>query len=989
MSSAPQASTSLPTLTPKAEPSFTGLPQFTNATHKLGLHQLGLHQLVEAQAQRTPDAIALVHQGTTLSYQALNQSANQLAHYLIALGVRPEQLIAISLVRSPEMLIAFLGILKAGAAYVPIDPNYPEARRQYILADAKVEIILTQSALVNELADGSRTLICLDAESATLAQQPQTNPALEIKPKQLAYVIYTSGSTGNPKGVMAHHFGLVNYSLALAEALALNPQDRMLQFSTMSFDFIVSEVYPTLATGGALVLRSDDMIRSTQAFVDFIAAEKVSVIQFTTAFWHELVSGIDRLGITLPPSLRLVLFGGEKASLALCQQWLKKVGPYPRLFNAYGPTETTVITTLYDTGAEGYDGAEDLPIGRAIRNAQTYVLDENLQPVRPGEAGELHIGGPGVTHGYLNLPERTAQAFIASPFQAGEQLYKTGDLVRMDDSGLIQFVGRVDFQVKIRGFRIELGEIESRLDQYAPLQHRIVIAREDSPGDKRLVAYVVMKPKQTLNRDELKAFLQAKLPAFMMPSAIVELPELPKNANGKIDRSALPAPHQQDNQRTLVPPRTPLEEKLTVLWQSVLGIDAVGITDDFFDIGGNSLLVMRLFSELEALLDQRLPLVEIFAAPTVEQMAQRLEQLTQKGSASESASKSVSKSVSKSAEGENKAQNALVPLRLKTKLETGLETGLETVDPPLFLVHDADGDTALYLHLARRLKGDRSVYAIAPQKVLPQGIGQSGLPQDVLSQGTGQSDSVEKKLGDRAFLAHSRVPEFAQHCVEQIRQMQPTGPYLIGGLCAGGVIAFESARQLEQLGEQVALILMDAPAPAAQKRQGLIANQRMESLNSVWTTPQNPLQIAQKVWRKGTNTLRYELCEAYRQANAIVRTRVFQWFQDTGRAMPKILQSLSERDLILFAYKHYCPLDSTEQQLASQALLIRATEGNGTKADTAYVQELADPLFGWSRYHQQPLTVCDVPGGHSTMLSDTHVQSLADAVESFIQITCP
>lgn len=946
MSSTPQASTPLPTLTPKAEPSFTGSSEFTSATHKLGLHQL-----VEAQAQRTPDAIALIHQGKTLSYQALNQRANQLAHYLIALGVRAEQLIAISLVRSPEMLIAFLGILKAGAAYVPIDPNYPEARRQYILTDANVEIILTQSALVSELADGSRKLICLDAESATLAQQPHTNPALKIKPKQLAYVIYTSGSTGNPKGVMAHHFGLVNYSLALAEALELQPTDRMLQFSTMSFDFIVSEVYPTLATGGALVLRSDEMIQSTQAFIDFITAEKVSVIQFTTAFWHELVSGIDRLGITLPPSLRLVLFGGEKASLALCQQWLKKVGPYPRLFNAYGPTETTVITTLYDTGAEGYDGADDLPIGRAIRNAQTYVLSEHLQPVSSGESGELHIGGPGVTHGYLNLPEKTAQAFIASPFHAGEQLYKTGDLVRMDESGLIQFVGRVDFQVKIRGFRIELGEIESRLDQYAPLQHRIVVAREDTPGDKRLVAYVVMKPAESLNRDELKAFLQAELPAFMIPSAIVELPELPKNANGKIDRSALPAPHQQDTQRTLVPPRTPLEEKLTALWQSVLGIDAVGITDDFFDIGGNSLLVMRLFSELEALFDQRLPLVEIFAAPTVEQMAQRLEQLTQAGSASESAN------------NENKGQNALVPLRLGA--------GLGTVNPPLFLIHDVDGDTALYLHLARRLTCDRTVYAIAPKKVVPQRVG--------------QSDSEKERLGDRAFLAHSRVPEFAQHCVEQIRQVQPTGPYLIGGLCAGGVIAFESARQLEQLGEQVVLTLMDAPAPAAQKREGLIANQRMESVSSLWTTQKSPLQIANKIWQKGTNTVRYELCEAYRQAEAALRTRAFQWFQDTERAMPQILQSIPERDLILFAYKHYCPTDSIEQRLSGKALLIRATEGNGTKADAAYVQELADPLFGWSRYHQQPLTVCDVPGGHSTMLSDTHAQSLVDAMESFIQ----
>ncbi len=963
MSRTPKASSPLPTSTFQTQSPLISSPQpdgagldgvdlddaefkCTKSVATSAIGELGLHQLFEAQAEKTPDAIALIHQGQTLSYQALNQRANQLAHYLISLGVRAEQLIAISLVRSPEMLVAFLGILKAGAAYVPIDPHYPEARRQYILADAQVEIILTQSDLSGELADGHRKLLCLDAESSVLSQQPQTNPALKVEHKQLAYVIYTSGSTGNPKGVMAHHFGLVNYSLALAEALKLNATDRMLQFSTMSFDFIVSEVYPTLAVGGALVLRSDEMINSTQAFVDFIAAEEVSVIQFTTAFWHELISGIDRLGITLPPSLRLVLFGGEKASLALCRQWLERVGPYPRLFNAYGPTETTVITTLYDTGAEGYDGTDDLPIGRAIRNAQTYVLDEQLQPVSPGESGELHIGGPGVTHGYLNLPERTAAAFIESPFEPDEHLYKTGDLVRMDDSGLIQFVGRVDFQVKIRGFRIELGEIESRLDQYAPLEHRIVIAREDTPGDKRLVAYVVMKSGQSLNRDELKVFLQAELPAFMMPSAIVELPELPKNANGKIDRNALPAPNQQDTQRTLVAPRTPLEEKLTALWQSVLGLDAVGITDDFFDLGGNSLLVMRLFSELEALFAQRLPLVEIFAAPTVEKMAERLEQLALTNSVS-------ADSGIDSRDDSGNCLSTLVPLRLGS------------VTPPLFLIHDVDGDTALYLHLARRLRGDRAVYAIAPQKVV--------------------SDAHE-------YWAHSRVPEFAQHCLAQIRQVQPTGPYLIGGLCAGGVIAFETARQIEQQGEQVALMLLDAPAPAAQKRQGLLANQRMENLASVWTTQTSPIEMACKVWKKATNTLRYEVFETYRKTEVALRTRAFQWLQDRNssailqsRTLPKVLQSLSARDLILFAYEQYLPADSMEQQLSGKVLLIRASEGNGTKADTPFVKELADPLFGWSRYSQTPITVCDVPGGHSTMLSDIHVQSLVDTIEPFIQ----
>ena len=503
-----------------------------------GLRSASLHHLVEKQAHKTPNAIAIIHEGKGLSYQALNESANRLAHYLVAQGAKAERLVGISLVRSPEMIVAFLGVLKAGAAYVPIDPNYPESRRQYILADAQVEILLTQTALLTQLATEQKQVdkvLCLDRMTDELAAYSTQNPSIRVDPEQLAYVIYTSGSTGNPKGVMAHHRGLVNYSLSLAEALALTATDRMLQFSTMSFDFIVSEVYPTLAVGGALVLRSDEMVTSTGAFVQFIADNEVSVIQFTTAFWHELVSGIDRLGIALPPSLRIVLFGGEKASLTLCRQWLEKVGDYPRLFNAYGPTESTVITTLYDAIAEGYDGSEDLPIGRAIRNARTYVLDENLQPVAAEESGELYIGGPGVTRGYLNLPEKTQAVFVNNPFEPGTRLYKTGDLVRMDKTGLISFVGRADFQVKIRGFRIELGEIESCLDRFGAIAQRVVIAREDTPGDKRLVAYIVMQPGLTLNRTDLNQFLAKQLPTFMMPSAVIELPEMPKNPNGKIE----------------------------------------------------------------------------------------------------------------------------------------------------------------------------------------------------------------------------------------------------------------------------------------------------------------------------------------------------------------------------------------------------------------------------------------------------------------------
>ncbi|MEL6470034.1 MAG: amino acid adenylation domain-containing protein [Cyanobacteria bacterium J06623_4] len=889
-------------------------------------HQLALHQLVERQAVLTPDAIAVTHQGKTLTYAALNQRANQLAHHLVELGVRAEQLVAISVVRSPEMIVAFLGVLKAGAAYVPIDPDYPAVRRQYILSDADVKIVLTQAALAHEferLTESEPQLICLDSDAELLAQRPTQNLDIAIAPKQLAYVIYTSGSTGNPKGVMAHHQGLVNYSLSLIEALDLTAADRMLQFSTMSFDFIVSEIYPTLASGGSLALRSDEMVRSTQAFIDFIATEKVSVIQFTTAFWHELVNGIDRLGLSLPPTLRLLLFGGEKASLKLCRQWVQKIGDYPRLFNAYGPTEATVITTLYDTVAEGYDGSVDLPIGRAIRNAKTYVLNEHLQPVAPNEAGELCIGGPGVTHGYMNLPEKTAKAFCDDPFVPGGRLYQTGDLVKMDETGLIQFIGRVDFQVKIRGYRIELGEIESCLDQYPALESQIVIAREDTPGDKRLVAYVVMKPGETLDRENLQAFMREQLPTFMVPSAVVVMEALPKNANGKIDRKALPLPIRQEAQ-SLILPRTPLESQLVEIWQSVLSAPAVSITDNFFELGGNSLLVMRLFSELEATTNCKLPLTEIFEAPTIEQLAIRLEAIMRKSAYSRATG------------------NLLSPLRVGE------------AKPPLFLVHDADGDTGLYLHLARRLPSDRTVIAIRPKLL--------------------------ENSSNSAALAYSKMEQIAAAYVEQIRQSQPVGPYCLGGLCAGGLVAFEVALQLEALGEKVFLTMMDAPAPKAQKRAGRLNTERIERFSQSLDQQRTPVELMTKIWKKGTGLLRYEVTSKAKKAatNAIAHAVV--WWQTRSWPLPKLLQTLSIRDSLVFAYEQYQP----KWLFSGHLLLVRATVGDGSTADLPYIEEYADPLLGWAPFCKQSITTFDASGGHSSMLTDENVSALAEAVDGAI-----
>ena len=923
-----------------------------------GLRDLGLHQLVERQAAATPHATAIVHAGKTLSYQALNESANRLARYLLDKGAKAERLVGISLTRSPEMLIAFLGVLKAGAAYVPIDPDYPESRRQYILADAKVEILLTQTALLTQLAaeqERVKQVLCLDNMASELAAYSTENLSVQVAPEQLAYVIYTSGSTGNPKGVMAHHKGLVNYSLSLAEALALTAADRMLQFSTMSFDFIVSEVYPTLAVGGALVLRSDEMVTSTSKFVQFIADNNVSIIQFTTAFWHELVSGIDRLGISLPPSLRIVLFGGEKASLTLCRQWLETVGDYPRLFNAYGPTESTVITTLYDAIAEGYDGSEDLPIGRAIRNALTYVLDSDLQPVAPGESGELYIGGPGVTRGYLNQPEKTQSVFIDSPFEAGSMLYKTGDLVRMDETGLISFVGRADFQVKIRGFRIELGEIESCLDRFGTIAQRIVVVREDAPGDKRLIAYVVTKPGCPLDRTALAQFLSEQLPSFMVPSAVVELPEMPKNPNGKIDRKALPAPAADNpddvTKRTIIAARSPLEEQLVEKWRQVLNLETVGITENFFELGGHSLLVMRLFSELEATFNQSLPLVEIFAAPTIEQMAKRLEEILD--------------NASKQAHSSGDRQHLSKRSRINNYVTTLRKGSADSSAQPLFMMHDAVGDTGLYIHLAQKLgelQEQRSVYGIKPCA----------------------KNGVE--------MIHTRIPEIAQHCIEQIKSIQANGPYVISGLCAGGIIAFEAALQLEAAGEQVVLILLDSPAPTATRRSDIETTQRKAGLKQVLASKELST-AAQMLWQKSRNVIRYEMQHKIEQFDNAIRPRLFRWYQDQHQdqhqkreqAMPKWLQQLSVYDLFMFAYAEYLP----QRRVKSPVLLIRATQGNGSKADAAYISLYKDPLLGWDEWTDCPLETCDVPGGHSTMLSDRHAGALAEAINSFINQHLP
>jgi amino acid adenylation domain-containing protein len=586
--------------------------------------QLCIHQVFEAQVEKTPDAVAVVFEDEQLTYSELNAKANQLAHHLRSLGVKPEVLIGLCTQRSIEMIIGLLAILKAGGAYVPIDPTYPQQRLVIVLNDAQITILLTQKNLVEKLPAHTAKVICLEevyGQSAIL-----DNPVNQATPTNLAYVIYTSGSTGTPKGVAIQHQSLVNFVQAAIAEYKIQSQDRILQFASISFDTACEEIFPCLLCGATLVLRTDRMLTSIPTFWEKCQQHSISVLDLPTAFWHQLTSELTTSAFKLPESLRLVIIGGEKALPDKVNTWRQQVNPRIRLINSYGPTETTVVATVCDlANVEG-----EVPIGRAIANVQTYVLAPDLQPVPIGVWSELYIGGVGVARGYLHQPELTQQKFIPNPFSnvPGSRLYKTGDRVRYRSDGQIEFNGRVDNQVKIRGFRIELGEIEAVLNQHPDIQQTVVFNREDRPDNKRLVAYIVPRLNKIPSFSNLRDFLKEKLPQYMVPSAFVVLEALPLTANGKIDYQQLPQPDDLPKElaAAYVAPQSPTERMLANIWQVVLNVEKVGIYDNFFDLGGHSLLAVQVHSKLREILHKDISIVDLFIYPTISSFAKYLSQ---------------------------------------------------------------------------------------------------------------------------------------------------------------------------------------------------------------------------------------------------------------------------------------------------------------------------------------------------------------------------
>jgi len=550
-----------------------------------------IHQLFEEQVERTPDNIAVVFEDQQLNYRELNARANQLAHYLQNLGVGPDVLVGICVERSLEMMVGLLGILKAGGGYLPIDPEYPTERLLYILQDAQVRVLLTQKHLIAGLPKHQSELVCLDTDWSFTTQAQESNPGCEVQPENLAYAIYTSGSTGEPKGVMIQHSSVVNLAHGLHQAIYAHHQISPLRVSingSLAFDTSVKQIIQ-LIYGHSLNIVPEKVRLDGHAMLSYLRQQKIDVLDCTPSQLRLLIS-VGLLDSDNHP--QSVLVGGEAIDESMWATLAKAQNI--NFYNVYGPTECTVDTTICLITANLKP-----VIGRPIANVQTYILDEYLQPVPVGVPGELHIGGAGLARGYLNCPELTNEKFISHPFHqtTESRLYKTGDLARYLPDGNIEYLGRIDNQVKIRGFRIELGEIEAVLSQHNYVETTCVTAREDSPGIKRLVAYIVPPKNVTPSTNELRQFLKARLPDYMIPSAFVTLETLPLTPNGKLDHRALPEPNLRGEiELNFVAPRNLEEEILATIWSQVLRVEPVGIYDNFFELGGDSILTIQIIT---------------------------------------------------------------------------------------------------------------------------------------------------------------------------------------------------------------------------------------------------------------------------------------------------------------------------------------------------------------------------------------------------------
>ncbi len=590
-----------------------------------------VHEVFEEQAATRADIPAVIAPDGVLTFRELNARANQLARYLQQFGVSAGSLVSMFVEKSLDMVVSLLGILKAGAAYVPLDPRYPPERMTFIFEDTDAPVLLTHEDMLERLPAYPGTTICLDRDWDRIAEESADNLGRTADPTNVLYVIYTSGSTGRPKGVEIQHRAFMNLCASLNDFFSLHEDDRILQLSSIAFDTGSEEILPMLLKGGGVVLLPTELIGSFERFHEFVESNQITVLDLPTAFWHEWVGALEG-GAPFPSTVRVVAAGGEAAMPGAFRAWRRIVGTDIEWLNSYGPTETTVTCSLWPAGDEDGDGMPNIPIGVPLLNTQLYVLDPLRQPVPVGVPGELYIGGELVGRGYLNRPELTAERFVPNPFSdvPGARMYKSGDVCRWRPDGNLEFFGRTDHQVKIRGFRIELGEIEAVMGDHPDVRQAATLVYERGGGDKRIVAYFVpQEPGTTVDLAVLREYLREKLPEYMVPAQLVQLDAFPLTTTRKVDRKALPDPGELEWESDVerVVPRTDTERFLAESWQEVLGISEVSVYDNFFEVGGHSLLATRIIARVRRHFEIELELRRIFEAPTIADLATAIEDL--------------------------------------------------------------------------------------------------------------------------------------------------------------------------------------------------------------------------------------------------------------------------------------------------------------------------------------------------------------------------
>ncbi|HVR95001.1 MAG TPA: amino acid adenylation domain-containing protein [Thermoanaerobaculia bacterium] len=838
---------------------------------------LCLHDLVARQAQSTPDRVAVSFSGQELSYAELDRRANRLAQALIGLEVEPDGRVGVLAERSLEMVVGLLGVLKAGAAYVPLDPTYPAGRLALLAESSGARVVLVQDELAHRLPGRGERIVSLDHPVAG----PDGLPVARAGEDNLAYVIYTSGSTGTPKGVMVPHRGVVNRLVWGQEVYRLGPADAVLQKAPFSFDISVWELFAPLIAGARLVVAEPEGHRDAAYLARTIAEHGVTMVDFVPAL---LGVFLEEPGLESCTSLRQVFTGGDTLSPALRDRFLERLGRSGvRLDNQYGPTEASIDT------ARWICRPGTVSIGRPVANTRLYVTDGRLGLQPPGVAGELAIGGVGLARGYLDRPDLTAAAFVPDPSgtEAGGRLYRTGDLCRLLPDGGVEFLGRIDHQVKIRGLRIELGEIEAALGRHPDVRETVVLAREPHEG-AALVGYVVADEIHA-TAAELRRFLGERLPVYMVPSAFVFLNELPLTTGGKVDRNALSASalpeRTRDGER--LAPRDVLELRLVRLWEELLGIQPVGVQDDFFELGGHSLLAVQLVAGIQKSFGRTLPLAALLRNPTVERLAAVLR------------------------EGGDPARGVLVELAPGT-------------GRPFFCVHAVGGEVLSYVSLARQLEVDRPVFGI-----------QAGLQA--------QGDAT--------------VEEMAARYVQAIREVQPEGPYSLGGWSMGGVVAFEMACQLERQGEAVEpVVLIDSLAPGRTEER-VVQDGELVALFA---------HDVARLFGLGLPPLP-SLSEGFEDLNTEDALRWLSAEAERAGILPAGAGSGEVQRRFKVFQANFRALESySGGPCAALVILFKAAETVRPEVD-----------LGWSRLSRGPVEVHALPGDHYTLLQPPHVQALA------------